>query len=693
MQRRGAELLVFAAIILITAAVGFGLVLHAGLAPTMATSAAFTAFVGLMMAHNLFRRSQQAGDLHAEIDRLQSELKRSGQSFSAHVSAAHNNPGENVSAAREPVTASIGAEAPNDNRSRKMANRMDGVLGRGRTREVQTQRGSNPSLTMSPQSPANRSQIKASSEVKVPDLPPVSQTAPQRQPATRPSGTQPSAPVGVPPTPPSMISADANQPQSVGDRQSLYKPAPAPKLDLALDVRSAPPLEKPTTIAPTQPPPGGMRDLAASDGPSWQLHVRDQEQRPYLPNLLPGGGPEEPAAFDAHFSPSNAPSSVAQPMKGASKSKIREVDVKKVHSLIKKLAEQVNAVEALSLGRNGRAKPATPQPPRANLHDAQASTRHLPPKAAYADLTPPVASTTLPQAAAGATVAALNNAAETMRTYEPSLDLPNAPVAPARDEQPARQLVIEVSEAIASGRMDILLSPIHGLEDRKAQHYEISISLHDASSATIDVSDLHDALRGTALLPALDSARLVRTAQIGERLARRGHTGALFSDVTGEALDADQFLNVFADAYQTRESFAAQLVIVFQQSDVRRFGDQAWATLSDMQLLGFRFALAGVTDLDMDFAQLKAAGFAFVKLTAQVFLSGLPALGRQIQASNVCQHLGQAGLTLVVDGIAREEDLAKIFGFGVLFGQGELFGGARPVRSKSATSTSQEAAA
>jgi cyclic-di-GMP phosphodiesterase TipF (flagellum assembly factor) len=130
-----------------------------------------------------------------------------------------------------------------------------------------------------------------------------------------------------------------------------------------------------------------------------------------------------------------------------------------------------------------------------------------------------------------------------------------------------------------------------------------------------------------------------------------------------------------------RASFATQLVLAFSQSDVRDFAPTEWDTLADMRSLGFRFAISGVTDLDMDFEALAEAGFSFVKLDADVFLKGLPTSGGHIPASDVCRHLAKLGLALVVERIDSEEKMARVFGFGVLLGQGHLFGGPRPVRS------------
>jgi cyclic-di-GMP phosphodiesterase TipF (flagellum assembly factor) len=98
--------------------------------------------------------------------------------------------------------------------------------------------------------------------------------------------------------------------------------------------------------------------------------------------------------------------------------------------------------------------------------------------------------------------------------------------------------------------------------------------------------------------------------------------------------------------------------------------------------MGFRFGLEAVTDLDMDFAGLKKMGFAFVELDAPVFLDGLPCAGGRIPAADVCRHLADFGLTLVVGHIDDDWLLARILGFGVMFGKGTLFGGPRLVKDE-----------
>jgi cyclic-di-GMP phosphodiesterase TipF (flagellum assembly factor) len=238
-----------------------------------------------------------------------------------------------------------------------------------------------------------------------------------------------------------------------------------------------------------------------------------------------------------------------------------------------------------------------------------------------------------------------------------------------------------MSDAISAGRIDVSLEPILGLEDQQTRHYEVTVRLRDADGNPLELTPDGPDLRGTGLLPLFDGVRITRTAAVARRLVERGKGGSVFSAFSGESVADEHFLGELAETLHQRASLASQLVLSFTQSDVRGFSTPEWDSLADMRALGFRFAISHITDLDMDFEALAEQGFAFVKLEASIFLDGLPAPSGHLPSSDVCRHLAQHGLTLVVDRIESDDQLARVFGFGVLLGQGQLFGGARPVRA------------
>ncbi len=341
----------------------------------------------------------------------------------------------------------------------------------------------------------------------------------------------------------------------------------------------------------------------------------------------------------------------------------READVEMIQGLIKKLAEEVNAA-------NG-----TP-----------AETKSAAAKVSERAITQ--------------SVDALKATADTMREQDDAAagrrqDLGAGGLAPDSSEMgsskmersetgrsPAvNQRLSAMAEAFAMGRVEILLDPILDFNASRARHFEIHVRLRDEAGLVLSAQEAGADLKGTGMLSRLDGAKVENASQIAMRFAGSGRDAQVFSTVSGEALTANKFLDGVAHAYRQRDSFAGQLVMTFGQDDVRGFGAREWRTLADFARLGFRYGIADVNDLDMDFEDLKAKGFDFVKFDADVFLRGLAAGNDAfVPAADICKHLAGLGLSVIVGRIEDQNMAAKVFGFGVLLGQGTLFGGAKAVK-------------
>ncbi len=330
----------------------------------------------------------------------------------------------------------------------------------------------------------------------------------------------------------------------------------------------------------------------------------------------------------------------------------REEDVEMIQGLIKKLADEVNAASA--------ERPQTPE-----------------------------AAAAVAERAASQSVEALNKMAGSMREQELRAETiasqRKAPTQPVGDvSESGRPVAVNaklssLAEALTMGRVEVLLDPIVDFHAHRPRHFEVFIRLRDASGKVIDSTNSARELASTGMLPRLDATKVSHASAVAMRF--EGRTSALFSDVTGEALRANSFLDGVAQAYEQRNSFAGQLIMTFSQADVRRFGLAEWGALRDFRSLGFRYCIAGVSDLDMDFEDLREKGFEFIKLDADVFLEGLPAGNDMfIPAADICKFFAELRFGVIVGRIEDEQVAAKIFGFGVLLGQGTLFGGPKSVK-------------
>ena len=262
----------------------------------------------------------------------------------------------------------------------------------------------------------------------------------------------------------------------------------------------------------------------------------------------------------------------------------------------------------------------------------------------------------------------------------PAAPLPVAPPGPD-----AR--IAAIAHAVHIGDMDVCFSPIVGLQDQAVRHYEVSVRLKTPSGSVIENAEDVIELAGPDLVGLYDSQRLARSAQFAGRLDALRKPGSVLCPVTGGAMTDGRFLETFARLFEERQNIAAQLVLTFSQADIARFSTSAWQALGDMQAFGFRFAAGNIQHLDMDFAALAQRGFAFAKLPALALVDGLPLGNGVVPAGEICRHLAGAGLTLIAGEIDDEAMRARIFGFGVLAGQGQLFGGARPINLDTAART------
>jgi cyclic-di-GMP phosphodiesterase, flagellum assembly factor TipF len=266
-------------------------------------------------------------------------------------------------------------------------------------------------------------------------------------------------------------------------------------------------------------------------------------------------------------------------------------------------------------------------------------------------------------------------------------------VAPAAAAPAIDPRLAAMTHAIQTGDMDVFLSPIVALADHAVSHYEVVVRLRATSGEHYDKPEQILEMAGADLIGLFDSARLTRSATLAERLEARGKNGSVLSSITGQSITDGGFLETFARVYEERQSISGQLVLTLSQADVARLTPSAWQAIGDMHAFGFRFALEDIGHLDTDFDNLVRHGFAFAKLPAKAFLTGLPSLHGVVPSHEVCHILAKAGLTLIADAIDSDEVRARVFGFGILFGQGQLFGGARAMALAPATSSPRTAAA
>lgn len=282
-------------------------------------------------------------------------------------------------------------------------------------------------------------------------------------------------------------------------------------------------------------------------------------------------------------------------------------------------------------------------------------------------------------------VAALRTAGEAMQSYETK----PAPRTQADDGQrksttpaartPTKIVLEEMAEAVESERVELAVSQIRSLSDDRVAHHELLMRLVTNSGEVVIPQGLASAVRGTGLVPLLDTLKVSRAVKVAQSFEVAGEPGAIFCRVTGEGLMSKRVVRALAGEPGHMPPAATRVVLCLIQQEVRAFGHAHWTTLADLADQGFRFCVSEITDLDVDAPALRNVGFVFARVNAPALAAGLMMRKGMVPASELGRHLTSAGLTVMADQIDDEAAQQTVRAAGIAFGQGELFGAPRPI--------------
>jgi cyclic-di-GMP phosphodiesterase TipF (flagellum assembly factor) len=241
----------------------------------------------------------------------------------------------------------------------------------------------------------------------------------------------------------------------------------------------------------------------------------------------------------------------------------------------------------------------------------------------------------------------------------------------------------ELAEAISGQQIDLYLEPIVALVDRRTRHHEFSIRIRTANNGSVGGVDYLPVLRGTGILPLLDTLSVSRLARVADQTLDSPDPGLLFCTVSGESLLSSEFMDRIGEICPPGSPLSRRLVLAFGQSDVRQLTPPQWAAVAKLADAGLGLAIDRMAALEMKLTTLRAAGFRFAKLDAKTVLEGLPGRQGSVNGRDLCRHAKEAELALIADHIDNERQVAGLVGLGIAFGQGPVLGAARAVLTES----------
>lgn len=265
-----------------------------------------------------------------------------------------------------------------------------------------------------------------------------------------------------------------------------------------------------------------------------------------------------------------------------------------------------------------------------------------------------------PQAAKGAA----DRLAQADEVQEPTVD---------------EKLLSAIRTSLAENKIDLYLQPIVTLPQRKTRFYEEFTQLRTPTHGLLAPVSYIKQAEQAGLMPTINNLTLFRSVHVLRKLKQRNEAISLFCNISVKSLGNAAFFPQFMEFMEDNKDLGSSLIFEFSQPMMAASGPLEKESLDALAKCGFGFSLDHVNDLSIDFHELRARNFRFLKLDGEILMNRMNEVNSPVHGEDLNELLTRNGIELMIDKIRDERMVANILDFNVSFGQGALFAEPRPV--------------
>jgi len=253
-------------------------------------------------------------------------------------------------------------------------------------------------------------------------------------------------------------------------------------------------------------------------------------------------------------------------------------------------------------------------------------------------------------------------------------------VAPAGDVTPSDVAVLaKIRSAIENGRVDLYLQPIVSLPQRKGRYFEAFSRLRDDRDCVLRPAEYITAAERAGKIGLIDNMIIVRCVQSLRELVQRDPQLRVFCNLSPATIYDIDFFDRLADYLEIAPSLSSHVVFEFTYPAIQTLHPRVEQNLRSLSARGFVFSVDHVQSIDLNFEELRKLGVRYVKAPASLLLAaGLGDEASRTRLASFRRSLSDLGIDLIAEKIELESHMPEILALGIDFGQGNLFGAARP---------------
>ena len=239
--------------------------------------------------------------------------------------------------------------------------------------------------------------------------------------------------------------------------------------------------------------------------------------------------------------------------------------------------------------------------------------------------------------------------------------------------------IYEVKNALANDRIDLYLQPSVSLPPREPQFFEAFSRLRNEDGSILRPLEYLEAAERANRIGVIDNMIILRAVQALRNLGPDGADKRIFCNISPATISDQDFFGRFTDYLDANSDMASRLVIEFTYPSIAIMHDAIEKNLQAIADRGYSFSVDHIRRFDLDWAALAKKNIRYIKVSGALLLSEyLDGEEAHARALSLKERLREHDIQLIAEKVELESHLPDLLTLGVEYGQGELFGPARP---------------
>lgn len=237
-----------------------------------------------------------------------------------------------------------------------------------------------------------------------------------------------------------------------------------------------------------------------------------------------------------------------------------------------------------------------------------------------------------------------------------------------------------VREGLEQNRVDLVLQPIVRLPQRKRVFYEAFTRIRAEDGSMLVPNQYIGIAEREGLAPAIDNMLLFRCVQLVRRTQSKKANIGFFCNISAHSLTDRHFFGNFVEFMADNTQLASDLIFEFPYAIIANRDEEIERHLHQLASLGFRFSVDQVSSLNIDYDDLAALRFKYIKMDTGTLLGEVRDPSGAIAIEDIKRVADRHGIDMIVEKIESEDQLLELLDLRIDYGQGYLFGEPRLAR-------------